>query len=413
LAHKAGLRALCVRALCSQWQTSEPDHAVAGIWSLASVFWFLASGSGLLLLTAFNHPQGLGIAAFGITAVVVWRLIEWKRSALWWMIAGTLFVNTLFLWLYPRPAIIETYRGQGWLNAWYGFNILDLSSPAGDRMLQIVSVFGLVNLAASFYLLRLNHAIAWLTFVPLLSLSLPLVAIPFAWQLNRQSEIVAFHRMLFAYPFGLALSCMCKHILFHGKSSGERTTSIPCWHLSYLLPLALSLLVCTSPSTPLYNRGWQLLERTPNDLQFKHICKLAGEPATTKIFQTPTITTHPIGQVLLASGISTITYANRWPGGPFSYFARSVVLTISREHSKVLLCPLSTTLNSAGSIAGLLAAHWPPQQVAFDSAGSNELEIEAVEATANQQMTEQNTVVIFRLRDAALMGHNSQHFPNK
>ncbi|MBK9989891.1 MAG: hypothetical protein IPP19_03895 [Verrucomicrobia bacterium] len=71
----------------------------------------------LLALTALNHPQGLGIAGLGIAAVIVWRLIEWKRSALWWLIGGTLVINALFLWLYPRPAIIETYRAQGWLNA--------------------------------------------------------------------------------------------------------------------------------------------------------------------------------------------------------------------------------------------------------------------------------------------------------
>jgi hypothetical protein len=228
----------------------------------------------LLALTAMNHPQGLGIAALGIAAVCIWRLIEWKHSALLWLIGGTLIINALFLWLYPRPAIIETYRAQGYLNSWYGFNVLNLTSPAGDRMLQIVSAFGLGNLAAALFLRR-NHVIAWLTATPVVTLSQPCFAIPFSIQVNRVGgdlNVITFQRLLFAIPIGLALVCLVARLTHtppKDKLSNRRHPFEFTLITSTCLILAALTTVPSSQST--YNRIWNTYVVVADDLRLRDI----------------------------------------------------------------------------------------------------------------------------------------------
>jgi len=227
----------------------------------------------LLSIIAFNHPQGLGIAGLGIAALVVWRLIEWKRSVLWWLIGGTIAVNALFLWLYPRTAIIETYRSQGWLSAWHGFNIIDLRSVAADRMLQITSCLGLVNLAAVAGLLIRNHVVAWLTFTPILICQLPVFAVPFAKTVSRVAEhyVVTFHRMLFATPILLAsivsLTVLCSQMKWKNKTSSNY--SCPTKPVFRIIYGAILLCCCISAGKPGYNRFWHSLASIASDLQLR------------------------------------------------------------------------------------------------------------------------------------------------
>ncbi len=176
-----------------------------------TVYRLLLSVLCLLPLIRYNHAQGLGIAGLGVGAVIIWRLIEWRRSALWWLISGTIIANGLFLSLYPRPAMVEIHRAQGFLNAWYGFNILNLASPAGDRMLQIISAFGLINLAAALVLIRRNHVIAWLTILPLAAMLLPCIAMPLEQVLAQASgpdNVITFQRFFFSIPPCLAVVCL-------------------------------------------------------------------------------------------------------------------------------------------------------------------------------------------------------------
>ena len=244
-------------------------------WHLPSLALLLSSSLALFILTAFNHPQGLGIAGLGIAAVIVWRLIEWKRSALWWLIGGTLIVNALFLWFYPRPAIIETYRAQGWLNAWYGFNILDLSSPAGDRMLQIVSAFGLVNLTAGLFLFRRNQVVGWLVVTPPLLLIAPSIAVPFVQAIARRgdvSDILTFQRLLFAIPTGLAFVGLGEHLLHRPRSRNIGCN--PQYKTAPMIAIAcciVAVLTTVSSSSPAYNRTWHASLALPNDLMLRDV----------------------------------------------------------------------------------------------------------------------------------------------
>jgi hypothetical protein len=291
-------------------------------WHLPSVFWLLATSFCLLLLTAFNHQQGLGIAALGVSAIVVWRLIEWKRSALWWLVGSTLIANALFLWIYPRSAIIETYRTQGYLNAWYGFNILDLTSPAGDRMLQIVSAFGLVNLAAALVLLRRNNVVAWLTITPLLILLLPCVSIPLSELLSNHSDItniVTFHRMLFACPPYLALSSLGERFTCRPIVTSPMESQLPYGRFAFKITvLSLVTLVITPGSRPWFNRIWHTSAVIANDLTLRDIYPKYEAVQRRQLNKPGTriITTKAGAALTFSTPETTATWQNRTIGQP-------------------------------------------------------------------------------------------------
>lgn len=280
-------------------------------WHLPSALRLLPMALCLLPLIAFNHPQGLGIAGLGIAAVIIWRLIEWKRSALWWLIGGTIIINALFLWLYPRPAIIETYRAQGWLNAWYGFNILDLTSPTGDRLLQITSIFGLVNACASLLLLSRNRQASWLTLTPLAAIISPALAIPFAAIVTLQNgQINTFQRMILAIPFCLSLVDLFEvsGLLYRRNASTSSKENYTRWatrrHNLYSFSgicMAISCIMVLSPAGPTYNRTWQFGTRFSDDLQLHDIFLDHNNPTDASVDQR-TITT-PAGLAIIYSNL--------------------------------------------------------------------------------------------------------------
>lgn len=226
-----------------------------------------ASALMLLILIAFNHVQGLGLAGLGVGAVIVWRLVQWNRSVIIWLVAiATLLSLAAILW-YPRDAgIAALYQTQGWLNAWYGFNLFDPSSVAFERSMHILGSLGLLNVAAALWLIRRNHLAGWLTLMPIVALALPCVALPFAQFIAAHTHptyIITFHRMLFAVPAGLALVT----ILSEGANRDDAR------YRSWLMPMALGAALATPPHTPNsislidYNRVWNALAIVPADLR--------------------------------------------------------------------------------------------------------------------------------------------------
>lgn len=257
----------------------------------------IASAPALLALTASNHTQGLGIAGLGIMAVVVWRLIEWKRSMLAWL-AGTVLLASVAvaLWLPRHPAIEEMYRAQGWLAPWYGFNLFSAASPALERSMHILGTVGLANAAAALLLIASrNSIVGWLTLLPVMALTLPCIALPFAnWLAANGSagSIVVFHRILFAGPIGLALvaltSAWCKgrHLPANEAPPGsDAPPGIPLPIRNMIGPGlligALFMSMVLTPGAGAYNRMWHGLQVTPADLRLHGLASAAtrGHPA--------------------------------------------------------------------------------------------------------------------------------------
>jgi hypothetical protein len=235
-------------------------------WLLAE---YIVSFVLLLAFVAYNHLQGIGIAGLGIGSIVVWRLLDWRRSTGWWLAAATLILSiATILWWRRDPTIDAFYRPSGWLNVWYGFNFFAWPSPAADRAMQILGIFGLFNLGTGLLLLRRNHLGGWLAFGPVIALMLPFIALPFANTLAASDavEIITFHRMLFTIPIGLAFVCWINE-----KNAAKSQSIDPLWEQKLAVSLAIVFIIglVLTPKSISNSRLWNSLSVTPQDLQLK------------------------------------------------------------------------------------------------------------------------------------------------
>lgn len=359
----------------------------------------------LLPLIAFNHVQGLGIAGLGVLAVVVWRLIEWKRSMIGWLALVAIVLSAATVLWFPRnPALDEVYRHQGWLTAWYGFNLFSPSSPAFDRSLQILGIFGVLNLILGLWLIvRCNHIAGWLTLVPVLALALPCVALPFAQAVAANistADIIIFHRMLLAVPMGLALFAIFGHklparaFICRSPASGclrqapasigpSNGSSLPG---ALLVSCSLLLGVVLYPGPSSYNRFWHAVAITPDDLQFKLSTGSAAQILNiTQIgIEKKVLSTTGTAFCLAQFGARMVPFQRR-------ISSRAGAAAIADEQSKihdylravannreVLVIGLDTgSFFSPASQAGLLSSHWLPVEAALNLAGMPELHADA------------------------------------
>lgn len=386
-----------------------------GAHGASSLFGRAAGNAGvalaLLLLTAFSHVQGLGIAALGVAAVIGWRLLEWRRSSIWWLLIGAVGLSAAaILWLPRNPLLDQAYRQQGWLTSWYGFNLFEPGSPASNRAATILGVFGLVNILASLLLIRRNQIAAWLTLFPPLALCLSVVAIPFANALTTRAEfldsgyIIAFSRMLFAIPVGLALVTLGTQTRLlvppdkSGPIPGNTDAGPDLVRAGAVFPLFLVGLfaLVTAPATDkYYNRLYNALMVPPGDLAMKHVVasnevtapvgipKLpdSGETrALNRIVYGSILTTPGIGYVLNATGNTLIRGARKWMTWP-SVTPPSLNTSLALQNLQFVdTTPIHRarhwpvpSLFSPGSITGALSGHWLQQEVALEHAAQTEL----------------------------------------
>ncbi|MEO6994148.1 MAG: hypothetical protein ABI273_10985 [Lacunisphaera sp.] len=229
----------------------------------------------LLAFVACNHVQGLGIAGLGIGSIIVWRLLDWKRSAGWWLAAAAVILSVATILWWPRhPAIDSFYLPAGWLNFWYGFNLFAWPSPAADRAMQILGIFGLFNLGTGLLLLRRNQLGAWLAVGPVLALMIPVIALPFANTLAASDplEIITFHRMLFAIPSGLVFVCWINQ---KNAAKAQSINHLRERNLCASLAIAFITGLVLTPKSISNSRLWNAISVTPQDLQLKAVTSAA------------------------------------------------------------------------------------------------------------------------------------------
>lgn len=267
---------------------------------------FVLSVLGLLTLIACNHHQGMGIAGLGVGAVLTWWIARKSRAGMWWLLTALVLSSGIFRYAYWRSSVIETFRTQGFLSAWYGFNLLSYDSSAARMALQVVGFFGIINLVAAILVLRRNHVIGWLTVTPPLALLLPIVALPLANAISDQGTIVTFARMLFAMPPCLALCWLMQ------ASSGRQVRSNKWWGRAVntifpvspevhargrqriksfaLICIAITLAMIIPSSERYHNRIWHTLAKVPDDLQLRALStnyEAAPHSQKPTIFVTP------------------------------------------------------------------------------------------------------------------------------
>lgn len=344
---------------------------------------YLFGALPLMAMIYLNHSQSFAVAAAGVTAVVLWSSIAKWRAARYWILLGLLALNLAAFLFMPRDPLLDSnYRANGWLTSYYGFNLLStIPGGAGARSIDILGILGLVNLALGFLLVGYkNSIVGWITIIPVLGLTMPVVAIPLANALAHYeiNSIITFHRVLFGVPAGLALvefTSLTWRVL---RIQYPKLEHFPA---SISLIIGLAIFQIMPLRTPFSNRLWNCFSIVPNDLQLTHL-----------VHETEVIRSIPDNSRLIAmEGIVFPAFAlgdrknNSYLGGRLilpdyspakhasKLFSQITDLTTWRQ-SSILLLSTKRNLYSSVSFSGLVSGHWMPNQVAIDSIATQELE---------------------------------------
>lgn len=344
-----------------------------------------ANGIKYLLLLALilaNHIQGLAIAAMGIAAVLIHSCsIRCKGRTLLGLAVVFVALNAgVFMWFRSEPSLEGLVR-SGWLAEWLGFNILVPASPANLRTVEILGLFGLINLGAAFLLIRSHRLIACLTILPVAALALPAVGIAFAFATKQGENIALFHRLLLGVPCGLAVIAAGAPLF---RASGGAPSSrasypariVPWLHAirPHILVIGLAALVLTPSSYPSFGRLWNALQIVPTDLRQKDITDAYADTSTPNTRPPPgttLLTPRYVGFVALATGHPQKQHLrgyrsfipNSIPSSEADTLLAMINLSSQQSAGSLVLIPSPLELFSTTSLTGFLSRHWSPHQV--------------------------------------------------
>ncbi len=360
--------------------------------ALGRLSWLAAKLIALVGVIALDHLQGLAIAGIGVGAVLIQRVIAWRRSSLRWLVAGVLTLSFASAVWWPRnPALDAAYVPQGWLTHWFGFNLLISGSPAFERAADILGIFGAVNLVAGIWLLKRNHVVGWVTVAPILALMFPFLVIPFANMIagSDPQYIITFQRLLLGIPCGLALVVVVADVLKLSKSTvwpADFKPFIATLHSNVshgILCFSIFAVVSLPVGRPFFNRAFNVIGVVPKDLQMRNsviaLSKRTDEGEDLKNGR-PLLTSYNLGFVAFALGARNIaTPAGRTTGvdptpaqraGDLDDRVRQFVRTGEKA---VLLIVDPTSVFTPGSVSALLSKHWLVHQVELEYAGMPEI----------------------------------------
>lgn len=346
----------------------------------------LVSALVLLVLIALNHVQGLGIAALGLASIVVCRCLGHCRwPALAGLAVGVLALNiALVAWQRSNPVLAQLVQA-GWLNRWFGFDLLSVGSPPYHRALEILGLFGLINLGAAFFLLRSHPFVAALTLLPVAGLCLPVAGVPFVLGIGRAENVILFHRLLLGVPVGLALAALAERWFQARPAEPGRTPASPPAAASQLVRptiavVALAALVVTPASHPYHCRLWNGLQVVPADLRQADVLEGFAEfsrhkdmlPAGASL-----LAPRYVGYLAQAAGFTQEQPLPGYrlfipPGAPSAEGAALLSAIDSPRVRRVAFIPSPLALASPQSAAGQLSGHWSAQQVHLERAAAAE-----------------------------------------
>jgi hypothetical protein len=332
-----------------------------------------AYASALLLLMAMNHVQGLAIGLIAMLAVAMASVFE-SRRRLFWFIAGAIVAANIGTYVYVRQSGLSA-PPPPWASPWFGFDIFAPQSLAGQRANEILSFFGWANLAVGVLLLARNQMIGWLTVAPALALSMPLVAVPFAAELQRDNTILTFHRLLLGIPPGFAV-CIGLEYAFQ-RASCCASTRCRRLFLSACPAAVLLTLTAVPTNAPWYNRFWSALSRIPRDLCMDDA---VAAPRPAAFHPSPRVwaSTSAVASVREILSTDPTIGGGRRINEDTAGFAALTMRVLAEEQLKgrrdaFVLVPCALAIYTPGSVSALASRHWPLQRVALDHSAGPEV----------------------------------------
>ena len=353
---------------------SETNRKFVNKWRFVK---FLFSAIFLTIVIVLNHMQGLGIAGLGLLAVGIWSLIKHKRSILIWLLIGTIALNVATVFWFPRsPLVDQHFKSLGLINTWYGFNLFSIHSIAAEKMIQILGLFGIVNLAAGLILIYHNKVAGWLSIIPIIALELPCIAQPFAKELTLHAdintawwEISVFNRMFLVIPSGLAIVSL----FFYSTQKISKLAYFVKMYPSIInqrITLIVILVYCTTlpPSSNYYNRIWNSLAKIPNDLSKRNVIKDIDNYSNELSIVKPNLCITTSGLGFIFYSISNIKlsligrtfneYSNTLPVDITHLYAS--IPSLTKDYNIILANVNWASQYSHNSFASLASNHWLP-----------------------------------------------------
>ena len=353
---------------------TETNRELVNKWRFVK---FLFSAIFLIIVIVLNHMQGLGIAGLGLLAVGIWSLIKRKRSIIIWILTVTIALNVATVFWFPRsPFVDQLYKPAGLMNLWYGFNLFSIHSIAAEKMMQILGLFGIVNLAAGLILIYHNKVAGWLSIIPIIALELPCIAQPFAKELTLHAdintawwEISVFNRMFLVIPSGLAIVSL----FFYSTQKISKLAYFVKMYPSIInqrITLIVILVYCTTlpPSSNYYNRIWNSLAKIPNDLSKRNVIKDIDNYSNELSIVKPNLCITTSGLGFIFYSISNIKlsligrtfneYSNTLPVDITHLYAS--IPSLTKDYNIILANVNWASQYSHNSFASLASNHWLP-----------------------------------------------------
>lgn len=338
----------------------------------------LVQGGCWAFLIYWSHRQGFGLAAVGTAGLLFTVLMRNVRRLA--ATAGIAMLAAALLWLLGPTPLVATARAQGWLNHWYGVDLLCLGGPAFARTNQILGLVGWINALAALVVWRRYPSLTALTFGPLLLLLHPASGYLLAHGLAEANGagFLLFHRVLLVIPNGFALVALAGLAVRHRTGSG-----IPPEIRGVIAAAVAVLLLATLPGGgPVYNRWWHSTAKVPDDLALRnldraiaplaaasenHSAFLVGSPTALFVWEIR----HPQPNALSPLYEHRLYHypQRRSPVDDLNVTAAYRANPTARNVLFVQARPTST--ETPGSTAARLSEHWNSYEVALSTVDEN------------------------------------------
>ena len=331
----------------------------------------------LISLISSTHLQGLLLIGIGFLSIVVQIVIKYYRRFIFLILFFVLLINILYLKYYilmPQN-IYYTYVKKGILNSWYGFNILSYTSISFECSMQILGLFGIINIIASMFLIFKNHIVGWLSIMPILLLLQPIFICTFIKLSSPDPHIL--NRSFLIIPSGLALIYtiyLYRNLIFKLFYTNSYNNS----YFQYILLIIILLYFTVIPEKFMYNRFWNAIAIVPKDISYNLLNYNSSiNPYIHKdLINKEVLTTYYAGYVLFATGNLNITLRGR------SFYNNSIINTnsiyyiknrIINNNDNVIVIPSWSAFYTPFSLAALTSNHWLPQEGTFVSIGFSDI----------------------------------------
>jgi hypothetical protein len=351
-------------------------------WTVKTGLLNLVAVGMLLAVILLNHKQAFAIAGLATICAVAGRIAMLGRTGIVALVGVALASGVVASYLVPEN-IVQPFVRIGWLNSWSGINLLDPSSPAFERALQLLGGLGAINVCVGFLLIRRRPMLAALTIGPVLLLLHPVAGWLLATTLTATSAvgIAIYHRLFMAIPAGFALAGFAAWVLRPrcrtalARSDAGVTVGV----------LLVAVLVTVPASGPWFNRFWHATMRVPSDLTFgkltedlrAHVRSPAHDPGIFVVGPAAAVFVFETLQPHRSPFMPVYEYRlyqyphSRAPDGDLA--VTEAYLNNPNVSELVLLQPRPTAFFTPASTAALLSRHWNASETVLSAVGSSEM----------------------------------------